>query len=313
MKQLSKVFYAIAISVSIYNFSNSMVDNQDLSQEEIVARILDCHEHSLTNKQPILVNDKISFWRKYYGICPAVNVVVNSFLDKEESADAAINHTKNRVKNLGGSVQWQIFPTTMPHNITEILEKNGFQLNYTLTIMIYYLDGVNSKLSDEFGSLERSESENLIDSLISVKPLDIETIPAWTRILGKAHGCEWCTEIAYKEYIERGVLNRTGKPYSAEYYAGYLNDQLAGTIGLFIGNDYGHIYVTSTDESFRRKKVATQMTLTILKRAKELGLKYIILECAESIIPLYIKIGFKETFEIKNYCFNESVELSCIE
>lgn len=310
MKKFIRIFCVAVISLNVYFQSISMEDSHELDQEEIVYRILDCHEHSLTDKCPILVNDKISFWRKYYGICPAVNIVVNSSLSDEELADAAINYIKNRVKKLGGSVEWEILPTTTPSNIIGILEKNCFQLNHVLTVMIYYLDNMNEKLFVEFDSSEALKKENLVDPSISIKPLDIEMIPAWTDILAKVHGCEWCNDIPYREYIERGVINKTGRSYSAEYFAGYYDNQLANTSGLFIGSDYGCIYVTSTDELFRRKGLATQMTLTILKRAKILGLKYIILECNESIIPLYAKIGFKEVFEKRTSYLAMVIEFS---
>lgn len=283
MKQFIAIFFTIILSFAVYKHSISMENDEHLSQLEIISRIIDSRKSSLSGASPIVVNNIIQFWRVGEAIKSPINIVMSSFFDKAELADSAISYIKEQSKKLEGLLEWWIFPGITPKNMNKLLENNGFEKSYSLRVMIHYL---NNELID-----------TPHNDHISICPLKSESIFDWIDILKRAYNFSNCfDENLYQDYIKRGIDKGT-----TEYYAGYYAGELAATAGLFKGCDYGFIYTTATDEKFRRKKLATQIVKALLNRAKELGLKYVILECDESVAELYKKIGFEEAFDIERF------------
>jgi len=283
MKQVITFFLAIILNFAVYKHSISMENGDCLSQLEIISKIIDSRKSSLSGASPLAVNNIIQFWRVGEAINSPINIVMSSFFDKTELANSAISYIKEEGEKLGGLLEWWVFSETTPKNMNKLLENSGFEQSYSLKVMIYYL---NNELIDVHD-----------DKHISVYPLGVELIRDWIDILKRAYNFNGCfDEDLYQDYIKRGINSGV-----TEYYSGYYLGELAATAGLFKGNDYGFIYTTATDEKFRRKKLATQIIQVLLNRAKELGLKYVILECDESIVELYKKIGFEEAFCIERF------------
>jgi len=289
MGKLRNLAGILMMSFIVCNSSDSMEDKAGLSTEEIVTEVVRAYENSLSGIRSILINDKIRFYRKHENLDSPINMVSISLLDNEETASLTIDYVKHWAEKLKGLLEWRVVPTTTPSNMGEILIRNGFSLSATSQVMIY-------DLHKEIANQPSSES-------ISVERLSsIEIVPAWTKITQRAFDFFWGNEHAYQQYIEKGISIDTAMPGSAEYYSGYYENQLVATGGLFIGDICGHIYSVTTDRLFRRKGLATQMTLTLLNRAKALGLKYVILQCDSTTVNLYTKIGFKKAFDMEIYC-----------
>jgi len=292
MGKSAQFFSGLIVSFIFFMQSYSMEHRESLSHEEIIARLIAASENSLANNQPLLVTNTIRFWRKdeCFG-CP-INTVSISLLDNEKTATLAIEYVKHWAKKLNGLLEWRVFPTTTPSTMGDILLDNGFSFNGTVHVMIYNVGG-------EIYNLPISEP------IVIERLSDIELVPTWTKIIQKAFNFFWRNQHAYQQYVEKGIGDDTAMAGALEFYSGYYDRKLVGTGGLYIGDDCGHINAIATDKVFRGKGLATSMILTLLKRAQDLGLKHVLLQCDDSTVNFYTKIGFKNAFDIKIYALDE--------
>ncbi|KAA2239070.1 GNAT family N-acetyltransferase [Chitinophaga agrisoli] len=113
----------------------------------------------------------------------------------------------------------------------------------------------------------------------------------WSDIFGQAFGY----------LISPEILMRTGN--GIEYYLAYYQDQPAGTAMLYTTGDIAGIHAVGVIPGMRRKGIADDMMVFILNRAIALGASYATLQASAMGKGLYLKLGFKEEFRIKNYIF----------
>lgn len=281
MKNLRKIMYGSVISLLVINIVYTMEDQLQLSQENIIARLINAQKNSVYPAKPFLGYETFQFFRKY----KQLNIAYCSCLTNENNAEEAIAYTKS--KSAPGLLEWRILPTTNLAGLDALLLKHNFITNGTSSAMIYYLN--------------QGRPTRFFDSLIAIQPLNIDEVSGWTHVLASSFECSWYRDHVFQNYIQKSMQRGSGMVGDTEYYAGYFDGKLIATGSLYLGEDCGYLFALGTDEHMRNKGFGTQMVMSILERAEELGLSCLILECDASAESFYTRLGFKKAFEMKRY------------
>jgi len=281
MKNLRPVFYIFVVSLTAYNLLIAMEDKELSLAKELTMRVVKAWEASLNNPKPININDTIRFWTS--GFTYNTNSIFASSYRSEEEAVGAINMVKEKAEGLTGLTEWWVTPSTNPDNMCQILQEHGFALYRDLTVMVHKLDcGFDD---------DRENSE------ICVKRLtDPDEIEGWDALLAEAFGRTGSPHERYLEFLKSDLQAK-----HKEYYAGYYNEQLAGTGCLVIFDDYAYLYNGAVGSKFRQKGIAKKMAKFVLLRLKNLGLKYVFVITGTDSISKKMSenLGFKKLFDIK--------------
>lgn len=106
---------------------------------------------------------------------------------------------------------------------------------------------------------------------------------------------------AFGYYISEEILKLTFR--DIEYYIAWYNAQPVGTAILYNTENISGIHAVGVIPEMRRKGFADEMMAFILNRAIDLRAEYATLQASAMGKGLYLKLGFKEEFSIKNYAF----------
>jgi ribosomal protein S18 acetylase RimI-like enzyme len=82
--------------------------------------------------------------------------------------------------------------------------------------------------------------------------------------------------------------------------AGIVNGRTVGTCTLSLSDDVGALYCIATDPEFRRRGIATALTVEALRIVRETGRRFATLQASEAGEPVYRDIGFEtvSTYEL---------------
>lgn len=120
---------------------------------------------------------------------------------------------------------------------------------------------------------------------------DNETAQLWSSVFSRAFG-----------YMINGkILARTCDDIA--YYIAYYQDQPVGTAILYTTGNIAGIHAVGVIPEMRRKGLADDMMAFILNRAIAFNTEYATLQASAMGKGLYLKLGFKEEFVIRNYAF----------
>ncbi|MFL7791476.1 MAG: GNAT family N-acetyltransferase [Anaerolineae bacterium] len=86
-------------------------------------------------------------------------------------------------------------------------------------------------------------------------------------------------------------------------YLGMLDGNVVGTCTLFLGAGVAGIYNVSTLPKARQQGVATALTLTALRAARDRGYRIGILHASEMGYGVYRRIGFRDYCTISHYLY----------
>lgn len=103
-----------------------------------------------------------------------------------------------------------------------------------------------------------------------------------------------CESIATLGFDEDGAMHN---------YLGILNGDVVGTCTLFLGSGVAGIYNVSALPKARRQGVATALTLTALRAARDRGYRIGILHASEMGHGAYRRIGFRDYCTISHYIY----------
>jgi ribosomal protein S18 acetylase RimI-like enzyme len=110
---------------------------------------------------------------------------------------------------------------------------------------------------------------------------------------------------AFGYYIHEEILNRTFRVI--EYYIAYSESQPIGTAILYNTGNISGIHAVGVIPEMRRKGFADDMMAFILNRAIASHAAYATLQASAMGKGLYLKLGFKEEFIIRNYFFKYNI------
>jgi len=267
----------------------TLVKNKEVWSVALVEdAIIHAGEYLLTRPIPLKINNKIRFWcdKKAPGF--KINRVTYSCFRNEKAAVSAIDDVKMRTKGL---VEWWVQHQTKPNNMGFILIKHGFAFDKTMSTMIYDFDK---------NILNKTGKMSIANPVISINRfIDRSLIAAWDGILSASSNNPWPATHERLKLIESILIDKTGPGPKKEYYAGYYHNQLAGTGCLLIMDGFAYLYNVATDQKFRHKGLAAGMTRTLLARAADLGLRYVVLLTQKGSLAekMYTELGFDKVFD----------------
>ncbi|WP_438711534.1 GNAT family N-acetyltransferase [Aquimarina muelleri] len=111
----------------------------------------------------------------------------------------------------------------------------------------------------------------------------------WTDLYPKAFG--------YK--ISENILVNTYK--DIHYYLAYYNDEPIGTAILFQTNNIVGVHGVGVVHQMRKRGFAAQIMKSLINVAIINNMDYVMLQASDMGKNVYLKLGFKELFEIRNY------------
>ncbi|WP_298733952.1 GNAT family N-acetyltransferase [uncultured Chitinophaga sp.] len=167
-----------------------------------------------------------------------------------------------------------------------------------------YWDIYNSQsfqLPDTAGFQQRNMQIGM--SLKLVRPFEQNIRLDYTRVTDDDTAGLWCNlfKQAFGYYIHEEILMRTYK--EIEYYIARDESQPVGTAILYNTGNISGIHSVGVIPEMRRKGFADDMMAFILNRAIALKAEYATLQASAMGKGLYLKLGFKEEFVIRNYFF----------
>ena len=256
------------------------------SAENIEAKALEIKENFLSyTVKSKTIDPSIRIWRSE-NPDSSTNIVTYCLYNHQETALQTVNDIVKQTCACNSSLAWWITPQTRPVNMANVLKSYGFSCVGNFPAMLCFLD--------EFQAVSAHSD-------IFVKQLTIlDEAAAWTMILGQSFNWSAALIHCYKQAIEQAY---TRKHANVERYAAYYKGELAGTGELYIGDTWAGIRNITTHQVFRNKGIATQLTSSLLERARAQALEYVVLVSAPAAEVIYSRLGFKRIFDIAIYRF----------
>jgi len=164
---------------------------------------------------------------------------------------------------------WDIYKS----NSFNILEENGFTLKFEQIGMSLKIEHVFTELS----------------SLSLKKVSTKKEAELWSALFSKSFGY----------FINPILLSKSQKKTS--YYIAYHQNEAVGTGIIHTTNNVSGIHSVGVIPVQRRKGYAEQIMKTLINKSIKLNSDSITLQSSNMGKGLYLKLGFKEQFTIKNY------------
>ncbi len=156
---------------------------------------------------------------------------------------------------------------------SRFLDENGFKVAFEQI-------GMSLKLANKFEIQNR-----LIIKRIST---EFESV-LWADLFSKSFGYNISSETIIKSLNE------------VCYYLAYSNGHAVGTAIMHKTNDISGVHAVGIPPEWRRKGFADQIMKLLINQAILNGSNYMTLQASNMGLGLYLKLGFKEQFRIKNY------------
>ncbi len=206
---------------------------------------------------------------------PMFNSVFGARL-AEDDADEIIRTTIERFRRAGVPMTWRVGPTSTPADLGRRLKKTGL-------IEIEPLFGMAADLAD-------LPSPRPTPGL-TIEPVDDPAeLEEWLAVV--AEGFRMTKGSA--QALARLFAGRMSEPRSRVLYlAGYLRGRLAAAASVrFLPGSAGLGYVATRPE-YRRRGLATALSLAALAEARRRGLETAVLHASKMGEPVYRRLGFR--------------------
>ncbi len=154
-----------------------------------------------------------------------------------------------------------------------ILENNGFQLKFEQMGMV----------------LNRSRCYDTLEGVSLKKVASKKEAELWSRLFRKSFGYD----------INPILINVSQN--NTHYYIAYNENEAVGTGIIHFTNKVSGIHSVGIIPNHRRKGYAEQIMKALINESIEKESLRITLQSSEMGKGLYLKLGFKEQFKIKNY------------
>ena len=157
------------------------------------------------------------------------------------------------------------------------LEAHGFEFNYNAPGMVIEIDKIALRVPEGFTIVEANDKQRLDD---------------WTAALYGAY-----EEIHMPMRVAKVWADATralGKDAPWKLYLGYWNGKPVATNMIFNGGGVSGLFCVGTIPEARKKGFGAAITLKPLVDAQAEGYRYGVLFAAETAMPMYRKIGFRQ-------------------
>jgi GNAT superfamily N-acetyltransferase len=202
-----------------------------------------------------------------------------------EKADEEIERVLAHFRERRLPFLWYVGPRSTPADLGERLLAQGMLYEETEPMMGLEL----LKMNEELQVSSRLEIE-----LVTNAELLREWVQVW--LCGAPEGV---AEAIYRQYA-RLKVDGLGK---RRFYLGRVNGEAVATGALCFGGgavEVGHIV---TRHEMRRQGIGAEITLAVLREAREMGYRVAVLTASSMGIEIYRRIGFREFGEMSWYCW----------
>jgi GrpB-like predicted nucleotidyltransferase (UPF0157 family)/GNAT superfamily N-acetyltransferase len=200
------------------------------------------------------------------------NYILDADFSSAEANDK-ISEITNYFTEKNIPFSWWVSLFDKPEDLSEYLERNGYQNTENNTAMYLDLDTWNDTIP-------------VIPELKIIRAQDEKTLHDFALVLAN-------DEAAFKQYFSWIAATLTDDD-PIEYYVGYINGKpVVRGLSCYFAQVAGlHWLSTAPDE--RRKGYGAAMQQYRLQRAKELGYHVAVLQASSEGYPLYRRLGYKE-------------------
>lgn len=169
-------------------------------------------------------------------------------------------------------------------------------------ITIPYWDLYNSG-ADEYilakGGVKAHEQAGM--SMKLDRPFSGENNLTYIRVTDKAQAAAWAALYpqAFGYRISAEILMNTY--HDLRFYLAFYKDEPAGTAILHTRNGIAGIHGVGVPPAMRNKGLAREIMVFVLNEAIALNATHATLQASKMGIGIYLKLGFEELFQIRNY------------
>lgn len=194
----------------------------------------------------------------------------------EDAADEVIAHVVDSYARRGVDFAWWVTPSSTPADLTARLERHGLQLVEQATGMSLDLDTWEAREPREGASYVEVLDERGLDDYTALI-YDYWELPEESRDLVAEVNAYWGPGRA-----------------PAHRWVAYAEGQPVGKALLSLAAPEGvaAVYGMSVRPEARGRGVAGGLTLTLLARARELGVRRVVLHATEMAVGVYERSGF---------------------
>lgn len=199
---------------------------------------------------------------------------------REESAETELKAVIQKIREGKAPRMWHITPDATPHNIIDIMKKNGFK---DLSERAPFPEPAMSLHKCDFIPFPE-ESSPVVCHRVCTR----EDFEAWIDVVNTAlNGWEMIDAEHYFAWVESGRL---------KIYSGKINGTTVSTCATIQNGSTASLEFVSTLEQYRRKKAAAHLCSFAIKDLLENGVETVTLGACGQSVHLYEKLGFKKCF-----------------
>ena len=114
-----------------------------------------------------------------------------------------------------------------------------------------------------------------------------------------------CASEAFGYAVDPVVVRNAAASPGITFCLGYLSDEVAGTGLLCTHRGVAGFHMAGTRPRYRRRGVARQMLHHLLRKARRAELEYGTLQASAMGEALYLQLGFRKQFGLRNYLFSD--------
>lgn len=173
---------------------------------------------------------------------------------------------------------WFITPACQPKNLSEVLETRGFKHVFRTSGMFLQLE--------EFHQKSKPDSPHKI-----IQVSTEEQISQWMNPGKEGFSI---SDSIIKAYFDLFKSKGFGSQTPWKLFVGRVDGIPTTCVRLFCTNEVAGIYHVATIPSARVKGYGTEITITALEAAKDLGYKLAILASSPAGYNVYYRLGFRD-------------------
>lgn len=207
------------------------------------------------------------------------NAVVASRLD-DDSVDAAIRESQERLRRAGVPGSWHVGPSMRPDDLPARLARVGFQP-----------DGEEPGMTARLDRIPRHPTTPLDVEIVR----DARDLGVWIQTLGSGFGegpreAEWVGEVFLRIGLDRPdvrhlLARREGRP--------------VGTATVMTAGGVGGLYFVMTVPDARRQGIGAEITRAAMRVARDAGTHHAVLTASAMGRSVYRSVGFREVCAIR--------------
>ncbi|UCD01778.1 MAG: hypothetical protein JSV23_01785 [Promethearchaeota archaeon] len=204
---------------------------------------------------------------------------------KNLNKDNEINYIKELIRKGKAPNSWTVGPLTIPINLGNILEKNGFS-------NVYQQAGMAIEL------------KNLKDKTIDRHDLIVEKVDNETSLK------EWCeiVSLVFGLNVDFDFLRFICLQEQVQFYLGKFEGKSVSTLVLYLSSGVAGLHAVSTLLEYRNKGFGLTISRTALIDAFKIGYRVGVLQASSLGERVYRKLGFQKYCDIFSYALTEETK-----